>query len=55
MADAELYKRLAAEGVEVVGKFHPALIFDALSAVLRKTYGVEGRVQAELPAETEIA
>lgn len=55
MAEAGLYARLAAEGVEVVGEFHPALMFDALSAVLRKTYGAEGRVQAELPAEAEIA
>lgn len=50
-----LYERLAAEGVEVVGEFHPERMIDALSAVLRKTYGVEGRVRAELPEEDEIA
>ena len=50
-----LYERLAAEGVEVVGEFRPERMIDALSAVLRKTYGVEGRVRAELSEETESA
>lgn len=43
---AGMYERFAAEGVKVEGRLDFDKLLDGLSAAIRLTYGVEGRVKA---------
>ena len=48
-----MYERFAAEGVKVEGRLDFDKLLDGLSAAIRLTYGVEGRVKAVRIAEAD--